>query len=104
LYLERKLIKRRKMAKATGEAVGELNIKRCYLKGITIEAMCPECGTKVIRDLGDSYLSYPEAGRWDKIWMYHCSGDADEEFEHEFPVEIKLSISAEARDVIKAGD
>lgn len=41
-----------------GEDLG----KRVYLPGVVIRSKCPECGSPYVKDLGESYLSYPRVG------------------------------------------
>lgn len=84
---------------ATGRATGELNIKRCYLPGMAIEATCPECGRRVTDNLGGRYLSYPTVGEWVTHDMYcYTEGEGDTpDAEHEWEIEIFICISIEAR-------
>lgn len=46
-------------AKVTGTANCELDIKRFYMEGVSVESICPKCQRVCEQDLGSSYLSYP---------------------------------------------
>lgn len=54
-------------------------IKRCYVKGAIIKAICLKCKKEMSNDLGDDYLSYPVVGDWCTIYLY-CA-ECDEEYE-----------------------
>lgn len=76
-----------------------LNCKRLNLPGISIEADCPVCGCKIVRDFGDlDYLTYPELNVWEPHTMY-C-----DECDEEFDIEIRLTVALEAREVGEPGE
>lgn len=69
-----------------------LDVKRCYLPGFIVVAVCPECGERIERDLGKHYLSYPKTGVQD-ISMYHETDDGDE---HDWTVKVDLQLTLTA--------
>jgi hypothetical protein len=78
----------------------DIDVKRFAFGEVT--ATCPHCGVEVT---SDHYLSYPTVGAWETFHMHHeieVPNPDDREFpdfiEHEFHVELKLSISIEARE------
>ncbi len=55
-----------------------LEIKRFYFDG-KLEVNCPDCKSKMTRDFGTDYLSYPTFG--DKeTWYFYCD-ECESEFE-----------------------
>lgn len=57
------------MIEILGELKGELEIKRMYLEGVTINCTCPKCDNKFIYD---QYLSYPDINKTMEMEFY-CS-------------------------------
>jgi len=68
----------------------EISEKRFYLTGIKIEAICPNCGEKIVRDLGDDYLSYPTVNKPINIGMYCCECDGEFSFKGELELNLKV--------------
>lgn len=66
---------------------GNIDVKRFYLPGISLESCCPKCGMKVTRDFGANYISYPVVGKPEPAYMY-C-----EECDEEWRVSLILDIS-----------
>ena len=52
---------------------GEIDCKRFYLTGISIEAHCPGCGIKFLLD-SNHYLSYPQMNQPNTLYLNcdHC--------------------------------
>lgn len=75
-----------------GTARGELDVKRCYLPGLTIRSQCsqcPKCGAAYAADLSDQYLSYPKVGE-PEGWGCYCSKD---DCGHEWEVMLRLDVT-----------
>lgn len=53
--------------------------KRTYLDGVIFDTVCPECGNKCSEDFGEQYLSCPEVGKYESLFMY-CE-ECDNEWE-----------------------
>jgi len=56
--------------KIEGTFSGELDIKRCYLPGVTLTDTCKKCGHEVTNDYESEYLSYPKVGTPTEISLY----------------------------------
>jgi hypothetical protein len=67
----------------------ELEIKRCYLPGVSLEGTCPKCGAPYARDCEDDYLSYPTVNEPFKETCY-CA-----KCQHEWKVTLRLTITLE---------
>ncbi len=47
------------------EVIGKIEtggIKRLYAEGAIFKTRCPDCGSEIMQDFGDDYLSYVEQG------------------------------------------
>lgn len=67
----------------------KIDDKRFRLPGCTISGDCPKCKKQFERDLGDHYLTYPEANEpFDLVlWCSEC--------DHEWVVTMRLNITME---------
>lgn len=72
-----------------GTMDGTLNIKRCYMPGITVADHCPKCSTPWERDMEDHYISYPRVGVPHDV-RGHC-----QECGHQWPVMVILRVTVE---------
>jgi len=79
-----------------GAVHGSLDIKRCYLPGLFITSVCPECNIVVEKDCGDDYpFSYPNINETDKpetVNFYHYNEETEEEHEWKVPVIINITV------------
>ena len=74
------------------------DIKRCYVD-LQIEAVCKNCGEKMVLDLTEQYLSYPIANKKTRFDFY-CD-NCDNEFSMNGKIgEAKLTIEID-RDSLK---
>lgn len=67
----------------------ELEVKRFYMPGFTLEGKCPECGEEYVHDFGTDYLSYPKVG---EAFDHDCYCV---ECDHEWTIVLKLNIGLE---------
>lgn len=75
----------------------EIGEKRFYIPGTVLKSKCPQCGQEDARDLGDSYLSYPEANRPIDVTMAHevLDESGKHDGEHEWTVRIIVRVTVE---------
>lgn len=71
-----------------------IDVKRFYMPGFVIRAVCPICEREVTMNLDGDYLSYPETGEQD-VRMY-CEDEDGEMESHEFKVRVRLSVVLDA--------
>jgi hypothetical protein len=68
----------------------EIDVKRFYVPGFSLEDKCPNCGALVKYDLSDSYLSYPLANE-PMSHSFYC-GDCEHEWERMILLTIKVEM------------
>ncbi len=77
------------MIKIRGTGKGQLEIKRCYLRGIQWKTECPGCGEKSTwQDIDGDNLNYPEMGLWFDHNMYCC--ECDHEWKEKLYLHVEL--------------
>lgn len=81
-----------------GEDVFDVNVKRFYIP-FELSATCPHCEERVTRRLNtDPAIYYPTLGTWKPYTLYHeYEGPEGGYEEHEFAVELRLTLQAEVR-------
>ena len=80
------------MNKITGKAKGEIEVKRFYVNGVSIESKCPKCNHEKIKDFGDDYFSYPVIGEHLDVYFYCEEGDQAPYCDTEWTVKVKLNV------------
>ena len=73
------------------ETTGKLEIKwikRCYCEGAIIKVNCPKCGSELIADIGDQYLSYPKVGKSSTVGFYCEKCDDGKTLDCEFELDV----------------
>ena len=52
-------------------------MQRCYIKGAKLDFCCPKCGSKIFRDYGVDYITYPEPERpiGQNFYCHNCGVD-----------------------------
>ena len=75
------------MLKITGKIVGELEIKRFYLEGLDVTAVCPHCDKEIELD---QYLSYPDMNIPIDIDFY-CN-ECDSEWSEKAILKVSLEV------------
>ena len=68
-----------KLERDEGAESGTTLEKRTYVPGVVLKSFCPHCAQEKVKDLGESYLSYPVTGEKYKI-VFYCS-DCEEEWD-----------------------
>ncbi len=81
------------MKKIVECAVDLSGIKRCYIEGVLVKIDCPTCGEKMVYDSSGDYLSYPETGKPESVYIVcdHCL-DNDLPGEYEFDVVVVSAV------------
>jgi len=67
----------------------DIDVKRFYLPGTTVSAICWQCFQQVTHDFSRDYLSYPTVNTPQKLGLYCRACEAEME------VEIVLKVSIE---------
>ena len=67
---------------------GQLDIKRLYLPGVKISRNCPECGSEIVWNGSNQYLSYPMVGEPEQFYLY-CE-DCDREWSVDYRLELSM--------------
>lgn len=75
------------MIAITGKCSGQIEVKRFYMPGIVIDAVCPNCNEMVVDDFAENYISFPEVGS-PFIYGLYCR-----ECEHEWEFKLQLDIT-----------
>jgi hypothetical protein len=68
----------------------DIDVKRFYIPGFTLQSKCPECNKEVIVDLASDYLSYPKANEPDN-YDFYC-GDCEAEWTKQILLTIKVEM------------
>lgn len=68
---------------------GNIGVKRMYLP-VEVELVCPKCGSKIVDEFDQQYLSYPNINSPETRGVY-CDN-----CESELQYEVKLQVSIEA--------
>lgn len=66
----------------------KIELAKRFYAPVEIYDDCPCCGTEVIEDFDDHYLSYPVTNKPFKVYLY-CSG-CSESWSHEVMLKIRL--------------
>lgn len=69
------------------QCTGELEVKRLYLKGYTIERPCPHCKYLCAWDGDSEYVSYPKLGSPESVGFYCDTCD------HDFEAKIVVNLT-----------